>query len=132
VDSADAAAPVGWNAPGYGVQNKARRICVESEQAEQILLVTFIGSSPVPVEIRVDHCTVVCSNIEKYAGTHGNTGDENLFPDATAVWRLEIDGNQITYALGCAAARESKTQRTLNGVGNCPVTVRSVALSSIS
>ena len=115
--------PVGWFAPGYGVHKQGRRICCQSPATNNALVVTFYGDNPLPLGVRVGDLTVSCPL--DGAGTTGLTVGEN---DAEVVWRLEIDGRQMTYTAGGS----TEGQTDLDGVGDWCVTKTVEQLSSVS
>lgn len=119
--------PVAWNAPGYGELRHGRRICVESSPADQMQVVTFIGSSPLPMIIRVGGIELACCPEDGLSSSAVPDRDPSL-DGADIVWNVEIDGQWQTYVAGIPA----KGAGDLNGVGDWPVSVASQVPSSVS
>ena len=53
VESAGETSPVAWHSAGYGVRSPGQCVCHEAEAATRLLVVTYVGRSPVQVEVCV-------------------------------------------------------------------------------
>ena len=90
IEAPQADAPAAWHAPGYGLCREGQRIVHEAETARELLVVTYLGGSPMPVEVAVGAGRLVCVH-----------DDRDALPDlepiaveaqhAGLVWRVPAD-----------------------------------------
>lgn len=131
IESADDASPVAWNAPGYGVHRHGQRVRCELTPSTQVLVVTFFGSEPLPLEVTVHKRHVACRPDDNTRDMPEFAHFAESHDESEIVWRLEIGGTHVTYSAGNIVG-EINTDHVIPGrAGNWPVTRQVIAPSSV-
>ena len=119
VDKSHSDSPVAWNAPGYGKLRAAQRVHCESNVAESVLCVTFVGKNPIPVDVRLDDHHMLC----RMADTSCDSAEKNRaepIPEAEITWRFLTEGGVIEYSAGTDIDELPQSVTRLDGTGDWP------------
>jgi len=122
VESPNETAPTGWHAFGYGTLRQGQRVCHEAEAATRLLLVTYVGRSPVPVEVSVKGRRAICT---LRAGAESPTGEIDGGTEtewaADVVWRVFPEQEDVTYVAGSDPVAAEMGRHFLKGAGDWSV-----------
>ncbi|NQU20254.1 MAG: alginate lyase family protein [Candidatus Nealsonbacteria bacterium] len=125
VESPTKDSPIGLSALHYGSWSAGQRVCHEVDVANRALVVTYVGASPVPVEVTTRGHRVVCHVAQ--AGDGGSIGrvnwdgaDEQCDADERITWRVSTGETQLVYVGGATAAPSDPDQTALTGAGDWP------------
>jgi len=125
--SAEEGNPTGWFAPGYGVHHRGKWVHVELPSAEKVMLVSFFGDHPAPVEVETGGERICCSTDETTGGL-SLKDDVDASASCDIIWRVELDGELQIYTAGATDGAGT----ALEGTGAWPVMKQIQSLSSVS
>ena len=121
--------PVGHIALHYGSWSAGQRVCQEADVAGRALVVTYIGPSPVPVEVTTRGRRVVCDVTE--AADDGDNEwvskactEEEYGSDEKIRWCIRTGEAQIIYVGGAATDPSDPDQMAMTGAGDWPVVAK--------
>ncbi|MFH1922687.1 MAG: alginate lyase family protein [Planctomycetota bacterium] len=120
IETANHKSPIAWNAPGYGDLSIGQRVCHEAQAENRLLVATYIGPSPIPVEMTVRGNRLVCAVGDAFGSLGHDMSHNGKIVVADIIWRVWTEDGLSTYAGGLPTRSTDPGRDCLRGTGGWP------------